>query len=208
MNPEVLALLGRIAERTAAWGLAGLLLYFAFQLSKMLTTQPSQSAQLKWKDFVVKLTRVTPGVFFAVLATAIVVVNLRSPLEISTGSNKPSAQNSPRNAAGQLHIQYGAGQLPFSPVEMSVTINRLGMFARILTETPENAETIRELRAAAESLMRDREDLLAMTFGKTTLDHFRHVSNNFAADRSSVPEADRDRYEALQRALFSTEPAK
>jgi len=208
MSPEIIVLIGRVIERTAAWGLAGLLLFFAFKLSTMLTKQPPQTAEFKWKDFLVKLTRVSPGVFFAVLGTAIVVISLRSPLDISSRRTQPAQKSDSGVTTNDLQIRFGVGESAFSAVEMSVTINRLDQFAKMLEEKSQDAEAVREVQNAAKSMLEYRDSLLAMAFGKTQVSEFRKNASAFAKDPRSVSEKDRHTYEALYRAFFSTELPK
>jgi hypothetical protein len=217
MSAEVVALIGRIVERTAAWMLAGLLLCFAYGLSKLLVKQPAQSAEFKWKEFVVKLTRITPGVFFAILATSIVIVNLRSPLDISVRQQVPNPQTTPSNnpspnpqaissnnptVAENIHYYLGNESPPV--IDICQEINRVDMLAKLLTGH-NDADAINKLHTATGKLLTYRDSLVGVLVGQDQVQQWRDKLNTYQNNPSSISAQELPFVQKLQQAYYSTE---
>ena len=200
MTPQQLLILGRIVERSATWALAALLLFFAYKLAIMRRSQPSQTAELKWNDILLKLSRISPGVFFAILGTGVLIANLRSPLELSFRNQTTQADSSSENASADFSARYAQDISAPRIVDICVAINRVDLFANML-DGKNDSKSIDELKSASEKLMGYRDDLLGIAFGKNQILEFQRNLK----DPKSVPSNKAPTFEALQRAYNSTE---
>ncbi len=200
MNPQQLVILGRMGERSATWALAALLLFFAYKLASTRRSQPNQTAEFKWNDILIKLARISPGVFFAILGTVILVTNLRSPLELSYQTKDVKANSSEASNADTVEIRWDQGNPAPPIVDICVTINRVDLFAKTLNGK-DDPETIDEIQKVTKRLMGYRDDLLGIAFGKNQISEFQKSSK----DPKSIPPNKVATFEALQRAYNSTQ---
>jgi hypothetical protein len=204
MNPQQLIILGRIVERSATWALAALLLFFAYKLASTRRSQPTGTAELKWNDILIKLARISPGVFFAILGAVILATNLRSPLEMSFRSAETQASSTEGSGPADFQIRYQTGTSAPPIVDICVAINRVDLLANTLNGK-DSPEAIGEIQKTAKSLMAYRDDLLSLYFTKKQIQDFRQNAGTYARDPKSVPAVDAAMVQALQRAYQSTE---
>jgi hypothetical protein len=82
MNPETIVALGRVLERLAVCIFAGISVVLGWHLFRVQIVD-RQQAEFRWKEIAIRLTRVGPGVFFALFGSAILIFCLRSPIKIN-----------------------------------------------------------------------------------------------------------------------------
>lgn len=70
----------RMAERVLAVAIAGLTIYLGFRLFANLPTSDGSSGKIELPGFGVVLSRVGPGVFFAVFGAAVLIWSLANPV--------------------------------------------------------------------------------------------------------------------------------
>ncbi len=81
MDPLQLVLIGRIIERLLIVVAAIICLWIGGRLFT-ISTSPDHTAELTFKDFILKLQKVSPGIFFGFFGAAILVFSINKPLDI------------------------------------------------------------------------------------------------------------------------------
>jgi hypothetical protein len=105
MDSESLLIISRSLERLLIVVFAGASLWMGWQLFLRVANTTDQQAEFSYKDMVVRLQRVGPGVFFALFGAVVLSISLSNSLVVSNpsgGQGQDEAdqdQDGPRTAA-------------------------------------------------------------------------------------------------------------
>jgi hypothetical protein len=104
MSIEMMLIVGRIIERLTIVGFAGLSLWLGWRLFFFSAQFADQSAEVSWKNFVLKLQKVAPGIFFALFGASVLAVALWKSLSVAPSS--PLLPSDGQSRVGQTSFSY------------------------------------------------------------------------------------------------------
>ncbi len=87
MNPMLATILLRMIERIGDVVIGGLAIYYGYTLFLRLPDLKNSQGEVKWGDRSVILSRIGPGVFFALFGVAVTLVSLYRPVSFGTSSD-------------------------------------------------------------------------------------------------------------------------
>jgi hypothetical protein len=201
MDPELIAVFARSAERLliAVGGLLGLYFGFRLFLARILK---GQDAVFETGTITIKLVQVGPGVFFALFGAAVMIYAIIHPLsfeqsnvaQTSTPSQTPSGKT-PSIATSKLSYYNDAARAAARTTALrkcqAINTARQVLDNRIQHEPSESPERIR-LLAVKEELAGERDSTIGEIFGLDDLKLARSRMDEFAEDPKRLSESERN----------------
>ncbi|KAA3641165.1 MAG: hypothetical protein DWP92_01695 [Armatimonadetes bacterium] len=141
---EVIFAVGRVSERLLITVAGGMSLVMGWSLYKKGVLD-TQEAELTKGTFSLKLTKVGPGVFFAIFGCAILVAGLRSPLTSGGVSvQQPDHQSEQPGVANTRFISYAGGS-EVSQQDLAQAINSVRYLLRHHDEIDPDGQEVKEI---------------------------------------------------------------
>jgi hypothetical protein len=190
MDPTSLLIVGRAAERLLIVAFAGLSLWMGWQLFLRLNVEPNQQAELSYKDFLIRLQRVGPGVFFALFGVVVLSVSVASPFE---------AETRPGNNAPTNRITYLAQSVERDLDRWIPALNTAVSILAIPPEQPLSLPDRRLLAGTTEALAEVRTEFLAQRLGVPKVTAWLDWRESFRSNPNAVPEHFREMVEEVER---------
>lgn len=147
MDPLLVTIWLRMAERFASVVVGGLALYFGYSLFLRLPDVKDSTGAVKWRDPSVVLSRIVPGVFFALFGTILTlasfynpityapVVAASAPIPTPAGGSSGLGDTPIVAGAGEEYIKPSSGVLPIEIRNDIALLNGLeGRMAEGLTD--------------------------------------------------------------------------
>lgn len=96
---QFVTVLLRMTERILSVGAAAMTIYFGYRLFVLVPTQQNSDGKIALPNFSVVLTKVGPGVFFALFGAAILYQSLSSSIKVDATSFSGTMERDPAAAA-------------------------------------------------------------------------------------------------------------
>lgn len=210
MEPLSALVLGRVLERLATVMLAGGAFWMGWRLFLSTVSQPSQTAELTVHNIALKLSRVSPGVFFVAVGGAVLWTTLSQPLTIT--QSDVSQLTPPPQTMGADDSMLGArGFQPQTKSVRYLTANRpvlerwiqaLNTMISIASISPDREIPQPDrvlIHEAAPIAIEIRNELLILYSDKASVAMWKQYRQQFRQNPQAVPEDARSTVQRLEQ---------
>ena len=188
MTPDAILYWARAAERLAVILISGLALILGWDLFRRGVVE-SQSAEMKYQHWSFRLTKVGPGIFFALFATAAFItavthpLSITKPMENGTSSRAVQPEQEKINYGGSIR-QDADDKLAVEALNTTITV----VFPKSrLTDQKE----IRAASRAKDILMQRKRELMFQKFGSLSAQYFQ-LHDKIISDPNALRRTDAD----------------
>jgi hypothetical protein len=189
MDPEMVVTIARSLERLmiTAGGILALLYGFRLFLARIVNRQ---EASLETKDFSLKLSRVGPGVFFAILGTVILVYAVCSTLTLNPASTtKDGSKDS-------IHYFGSNNQTALNRCQ-AINTTRQVLDKNIQAAAPDSSDR-NNLVGAKELLSGIQDEIIANIFGPEKLKWAKLNIKTYSENNDRFSEEDQKKMAEIQ----------
>lgn len=180
MTQDEMLVLGRIAERLLICIFGGMSLWMGWRLFMARTKLASdQVAQFSFRQFVIKLQRVAPGIFFVVFGAVILSFSILNPMRSSNGLTNVS------------YLETFGGR----SLEEIQALNFLVQIARMPADDPISRIDRTTLTKKAAAIEKLRNRLLLDTIGEGRF----AIWSRYRADPAGMPPSAKAIFDDVQR---------
>lgn len=206
--------LGRVLERLLIVMAAASCVAMGWNLFKLRIVR-NQEAEFSGASWAVKLSRVGPGVFFALFGAGVLGVALARPLDVQlnpssnaapTVTAEKLASSGERSESDIAHVNYAGPQDRASMEREVAAINTVSALLRPAVTQLEAAESTAAAKAV-ETLQQRRRVLLRQLFGDAHLDAYEAIKAKAKTRVTAVddlPAAERAQYDKVEAVAAKT----
>ena len=100
MDPTTVLVMSRAAERLLIVFFAGVSIWMGWKLFLKQGGQTDHQAELSYKDLLIRLRKVGPGIFFALFGVGVMIFSLMRPLQVREGDLVLRGQSTEGHSVG------------------------------------------------------------------------------------------------------------